>query len=129
MQTSDSISRKSRITGWILSALVILFCLFDAFGKLTKPEAVIKGTVQMGYPESLITSIGVILLVFTILYAIPRASLLGLVLLTGYLGGAVASTMRIEAPLFSHILFPVYFAIIAWTGLYLRSGKLRELVK
>lgn len=125
----NAVNKTSRIIGWILSILAILFCLFDIFGKFTKPEAVIKGTMQMGYPESLITPIGIILLICTILYAIPQTALLGAVLLTGYLGGAVASGLRIEAPLFSNILFPVYFAVVVWVGIYLRSEKLRKLVK
>ena len=108
--------------------LVILFMLFDVFGKLTKPEAVVKGTMQLGYPESLITPIGIILLMCTILYSIPRTSLLGAVLLTGYFGGAVASNLRVENPLFSNTLFPVYFAILAWTGVYLRNASLRKLI-
>jgi hypothetical protein len=121
--------RTGRITGWILSIIVILFMLFDAFGKFVKPEAVIKGTTDLGYPESLITPIGIILLICTILYAVPKSALLGAVLLTGYLGGAVASNMRVENPLFSHILFPVYMSILLWLGLYLRSDKLRRLLK
>jgi hypothetical protein len=108
--------------------LAILFLLFDIFGKLTKPEAVIKGTIDLGYPESLITPIGVILLICTLLYVIPRTAILGAVLLTGYLGGAIASNMRIESPLFSHVLFPIYFAIFIWGGLYLRSASLMNLV-
>lgn len=129
METVNNNKKTSRIIGWALSILVILFCLFDVFGKFTKPEMVVKGTMQFGFTESMITPIGIMLLVCTILYGIPRTALLGAVLLTGYLGGAVASNMRIEAPLFSNTLFPVYFAILTWVGLYLRSEKLRYLVK
>ncbi len=128
MEQSHQPGKGARITGWVLSGIVILFCLFDSFGKFAKPEAVIEGTRQFGYPEHLITPIGIMLLVCTVLYSIPRTALLGAVLLTGYLGGAVASNVRVENPLFSHTLFSVYFAIIAWLGLYLRSGKLRRLV-
>jgi hypothetical protein len=128
MNTTNNNRKGARIIGWILSILAILFLLFDIFGKLTKPEAVIKGTIDLGYPESLITPIGVILLICTLLYVIPRTAILGAVLLTGYLGGAIASNMRIESPLFSHVLFPIYFAIFIWGGLYLRSASLRNLV-
>ena len=128
METTINNKKGSRIAGWIISILVILFMLFDVFGKLTKPEAVVKGTMQLGYPESLITPIGIILLMCTILYSIPRTSLLGAVLLTGYFGGAVASNLRVENPLFSNTLFPVYFAILAWTGVYLRNASLRKLI-
>jgi ABC-type transport system involved in cytochrome c biogenesis permease component len=128
METTINNKKGSRIAGWIISILVILFMLFDVFGKLTKPEAVVKGTMQLGYPESLITPIGIILLMCTILYSIPRTSLLGAMLLTGYFGGAVASNLRVENPLFSNTLFPVYFAILAWTGVYLRNASLRKLI-
>ena len=129
MESVNNNNKTSRIIGWMLCILVILFCLFDVFGKFTKPEMVVKGTMQFGYAESMIMPIGIILLICTILYAIPQPSLLGAVLLTGYLGSAVASNMRIEAPLFSNTLFPIYFAILAWVGLYLRSEKLRYLIK
>jgi hypothetical protein len=119
--------KAAKTVGWILTILAILFCLFDVFGKLTKPEAVLKGTIGLGYPEGLITPIGIILLICTILYAIPRTSFYGAILLTAYLGGAVASCLRIEAPLFSNTLFPVYFAILVWAGLILRSSKVRYL--
>lgn len=128
MNTANNNPKGARITGWVLSILAILFLLFDAFGKLAKPEAVIKGTTDLGYPESLITPIGIILLICTLLYAIPRTTILGAVLLTGYLGGAVASNMRVESPLFSHVLFPVYLAVFIWGGIYLRNPSLRNLV-
>lgn len=125
----NTVNKTSRIIGWILSILVMLFLLFDAFGKFTKPEAVIKGTTDLGYPVSSITLLGVILLICTILYAIPKTSLLGAVLLTGYMGGAIATQIRVENPLFTYILVPVYLGIILWLGLYLRSTKLRGLIK
>jgi hypothetical protein len=107
----------------------MLFLLFDAFGKFIKPEAVIKGTTDLGYPVSSITLLGAILLICTILYAIPKTSLLGAVLLTGYMGGAIATQIRVENPLFTYILVPIYLGIILWLGLYLRSTKLRGLIK
>ena len=129
MESINNNNTKRRLIEFMLCILVILFCLFDVFGKFTKPEMVVKGTMQFGYAESMIMPIGIILLICTILYAIPQTSLLGAVLLTGYLGFAVASNRRIEAPLFSNTLFPIHFAILAWVGLYLRSEKLRYLIK
>jgi hypothetical protein len=129
MESTINNNKTSRIIGWVLSIIIILFLLFDAYGKLTKPDMVVKGTMDLGYPENVITPIGIILLVCTVLYAIPKSALLGAVLLTGYMGGAIATHIRVENPLFSHILFPVYLAILFWLGLYLRSDKLRRLVK
>lgn len=128
MENTINISKTSRIIGWALSILVILFMLFDVFGKFSKPDEVIKGTMDLGYPESSITLLGIILLICTLLYAFPKTALLGAVLLTGYLGGAVATHIRVENPLFTHILFPVYLGILLWLGLYLRSIKLRRLI-
>lgn len=96
--------------------------------KLVKPAPVIEGTLQLGYPESIITALGVILLTCVVLYAIPRTAFLGALLLTGYLGGAVATHVRVGHPLFSHILFPVYLAVIIWAGLALRQPKLAEVL-
>jgi len=128
MKPENATTKNTARAGWIISIVTILFLLFDIFGKFMKPEPVLKGTMQLGYPESMITPIGIILLICTILYIIPRTSLLGVVLLTGYLGGAVASNMRVDSPLFSNTLFPVYFAILAWAGIYFRSASLRKLI-
>jgi hypothetical protein len=117
---------RARI-GWALSILTILFMLFDASGKLALESHVIDATTKIGYPVATIRPIGVIALLCTILYAVPRTAVLGAVLLTGFYGGAVASKIRIEAPLFSSILFAVYFGFIAWSGLYLRDDRLRAL--
>jgi DoxX-like protein len=122
-----SITTRRRVGG-ILSGIAILFLLFDSFGKLAKAQAVIEGTVKLGYPESSIVPIGVILLVCTVLYAIPRTAVLGAILLTGYLGGAVATNLRVGNPLFLYILFPIYVAGFIWGGLYLREDRLRELL-
>jgi hypothetical protein len=120
---------KSRLwTARILSGLAAAFLLFDAVMKLVKPPVVVKATVELGYPESTIVGIGVVLLVCMLLYLIPRTSILGAVLLTGYLGGAVASNVRIGNPLFSHVLFPIYVAALVWGGLYLRDTRLRTLI-
>jgi len=129
MENAINISKTSRIIGWVLSILVILFLLFDVSGKFMKPEVVVKGTMDLGYPESTITLLGIILLICTLLYAFPKTAILGAVLLTGYMGGAIATHIRVENPLFTHILSPVYMAIFFWGGLYLRSMKLRRMVK
>jgi hypothetical protein len=113
--------------GWGLSILTILFMLFDAGGKLALESHVIDATTKIGYPVAAIRPIGIIALLCTILYLVPRTAILGAVLLTGFYGGAVASKIRIEDPLFSSILFAVYFGIIAWGGLYLRDDRLRTL--
>jgi hypothetical protein len=127
--TQTAPASKSRLwAGRILTALAAAFLLFDGVMKLVKPPVVVKATVEMGYPESTIVGIGVVLLVCTILYLIPRTSILGAVLLTGYLGGAVASNVRVGNPLFSHVLFPVYVGAMVWGGLYLRDTRLRTLI-
>lgn len=119
-------NKTSLIAGWTISGLLILFFLWDAFGKFSKPEIVVKTTMELGYPESVITPLGIILLVCTALYALPRTAFIGAILLTGYLGGAVATHLRLSAPLFSNTLFPVYFGILIWLGLYLRSAKFKQ---
>jgi hypothetical protein len=120
---------KGRLwTGRIMSALPVLFLLVDAVGKLVKPAPVVEGTVQLGYPESVLLGLGIVLLTCTVLYVIPRTAILGAILLTGYLGGAVATHVRVGSPLFSHILFPVYVAVLIWGGLYLRDERLRTLI-
>lgn len=100
----------------------------DAVGKLVKPEPVITGTLQLGYGEGVILPLGVILLTSTLLYLLPRSGILGAVLLTAYLGGAVATHLRIGNPLFTHTLFPVYLGILIWLGLWLRDPRLRALI-
>ncbi|HET7321605.1 MAG TPA: DoxX family protein [Longimicrobiaceae bacterium] len=115
-------------TGRVLSALAILFLLMDAVMKLVKPAAVVEGTLQLGYPESSIVGIGIVLLISTLLYAMPRTAVLGALLLTGYLGGAVATHVRVADPLFTHVLFPTYLAAFIWGGLYLREPRLRLLL-
>lgn len=124
---TTTISKKALWAGRIISALPILFLLFDASMKLIKAAPVVEGTVKLGYPESTIVPIGAVLLVCTLLYAIPQTSVLGAMLLTGYLGGAVATHVRVGDPLFTHVLFPVYMGILVWLGLYLREAHLRAL--
>lgn len=116
-------------TGRVLSTLVVLFLLFDGTGKLLRLAPVMKGTVvELGYPATTVVGIGVVLLACTGLYLVPRTAILGAVLLTGYLGGAVASQVRVGNPLFGYVLFPVYVATAAWIGLYLRDPRLRAVL-
>ncbi len=120
---------KARLwTGRILSGLAVLFLLFDAIIKLIKIRPVVEGFARLGYPEGVAVPIGVVLLVCVIIYVIPRPSVLGAILLTGYLGGAVATHVRVGDPLFSHVLFPTYVGLLIWGGLYLREERLRALV-
>ncbi len=122
------VSRAASRIGTALTALLTLFFLFDAGTKLVQVPMVVTATQQMGFPISAVPVIGTVLLVCLALYLVPRTSILGAVLLTAYLGGAVCAQLRIEAPLFSATLFPVYFGVVVWVALYLRSKQLRELV-
>lgn len=125
---SEAPTTKRSWAGIVISAIPTLFLLVDAVAKLFKPEPVVTGTVELGYPETVIVPLGVVLLVCTLLYAIPVTSVVGAILLTGYLGGAIATHVRIGSPLFTHQLFPVYLGIMIWLGLYLRDIRLRSLV-
>lgn len=131
MQTniqSAAVSKKALWAGRILSGLPALFLLLDGVGKLAQPVQVVDGTKELGYPASVILPLGIVLLTCTILYIIPRTSVLGAILLTGYLGGAVATHVRVANPLFTHTLFPTYLGVMLWAGLYLRDLRLRALV-
>lgn len=121
------VSKKTLWAGRIMSYLPALFLLFDAISKLVKPAAVVEATVKLGYPESVVVPLGITLLICTVLYLIPKTAILGAILLTGYLGGAVATHVRISDSLFT-ILFPVIFGILLWGGLYLRDERLRMLI-
>ena len=118
---------KRSWAGIVVSAVPTLFLLLDAVGKLIKPEPVVTGTIELGYPETVIVPLGILLLICTILYAIPVTSILGAILLTGYLGGAVATHVRVGGPI-ANILFPVECGLMVWAGLWLRSSSLRRLV-
>lgn len=123
-----SVSSKAAWTGRIMSALAVLFLLFDSIIKFTNVPAVSEAFTQLGYPISLAPVIGTIELILLILYLIPRTSILGAILFTGHLGGAIASHVRVNDPLFSHVLFPIYVGLLLWGGLYLRDEKLRALI-
>ena len=127
MQTAP-VSKKRLWAGRIMSALPALFLLVDGIAKSAKPAPVVEGTVKLGYPETVIVPLGIILLTCTIIYVIPRTSVLGAILLTGYLGGAVATHVRVGDPLFTHVLFPVYLGVLIWGGLYLRDDRLPALI-
>ena len=121
-------SRKRLWIGFAISGTLLLFLLFDSVGKLLKVPPVVEGSARLGYPESSIVGIGVVLLICTVLFAIPKTSFFGAILLTGYLGGAVATHVRIGSPLASHTLFPLYVALMLWGGLYPREPRLRALI-
>lgn len=123
-----SSSTKNVWTGRVLSGLVVLFLIPDGIVKFIKPAPVVEAFAHLGWPLSLANALGVLLLVCTAIYAFPRTAFLGAILLTGYLGGAVATHLRAGDPLFSHILFPTYLGVLLWLGLYLRDSRLRALV-
>ena len=125
---TPTMSSKALWTGRILSGLSALFLGVDAVMKVMQARVVMEATVQLGYPESTVFGIGITLLVCTLLYAIPRTAILGAILLTGYLGGAIATQVRVGNPLFTHVLFPVYVAAMIWGGIYLRDSRLRAIV-
>ena len=122
------LSRAASRTGTVLTVLLSLYFLFDAVPKLLQLPVVVEATQQMGFAASAVPVIGAVLLVCLALYLVPRTAILGAVLLTGYLGGAVCAQLRIDAPLFSTMLFPVYFGVVVWVALYLRSPQLRRVV-
>ena len=123
----STVSKMELRVGRIISAIASLFLLVDSVMKLFKPPVVVKATLQLGYPESAIVGIGATLLVCTLLYIVPRTSTIGAVLLTGYLGGAVASNVRAGMPLFNAV-FPMIIGGLAWGGLWFRDLRVRNLV-
>jgi hypothetical protein len=122
------ISKKSRWAGRIISGLVVLFLLFDGITKVMKVAPVMEASARLGFPANMIVGIGIVLLACTVVYVVPRTSILGAILLTGYLGGAVVTQFRAGSALFSEALFPVYFGVLVWAGIYLRDGRLRALI-
>jgi hypothetical protein len=124
------VSKSARWSGRVVSGLVIVFLLFDGAIKLVPWPVVTETMDRMGYgsSEALARSLGLISLVCTVLYAVPPTSILGAILLTGYLGGAIASHVRIGSPLFSHVLFGFYLGLMVWGGLWLRDRSLRALM-
>jgi DoxX-like protein len=112
-----------RIIGWILSVLLALFMLVDGIGHTMQFAPYVKGTVDVGYPRSVIVPIGIVEIAITILYMIPQTNILGAILLTAYFGGATATHVRVSQPFF----FPIGFGIVTWLGLWLRDAHLRRL--
>jgi DoxX-like family len=121
-----AVSKKALWTGRIISGWLVLFLLFDGVVKVIKLAPAMEGTGRLGYPLSLVVPIGIVELLCVIAYVIPRTSILGAILLTGYLGGATATQVRVEDPWF---LFPVAVGVLLWVGLLLREPRLRSLVR
>ena len=133
MQTADQtapISGGALWAGRILSGLVILFLIFDIVVKLIPLEIALTTSGELAYPSSVAFArrLGILLLICTAFYAFPRTSILGAIPLTGYLGGAIATHVRVGSPIFSHTLFGVYLGLMLWGGLFLRDARLRTLV-
>ena len=127
--TRTATSNRALWTGRILTGLAVLFLLFDITIKLTVSPEAVKGTTDLGWPVHHMLTLALIQAVCLVLYLIPRTAPLGAVLWTGYLGGAIATHLRIDNPLFSHTLFPIYVAALIWGGLYLRDARVRALLR
>jgi DoxX-like family len=127
---STPVPRSQRIAGLILSGLIVAFLVFDGAIKLVPIAPVTETMTALGYSGDpmLARSLGIITLVCALLYAIPRTSVLGAILLTGLLGGAIATHLRVGSPVFSHLLFGAYLGILAWGGLYLRYEAVRRMI-
>src|SRR5215467_8909506 len=126
LETSSRVQR-SKLTLWggrMIRGLVVLFLLFDGVTKIIRAPAALAATAQLGFSASQIIGIGALLLACTIVYVIPRTSILGAILLTGYLGGATATHVRIGEPFFA----PIILGVLVWGGLFLRDEQLRELI-
>jgi len=128
VQQPQALSGKGALwTGRIITGIVVLFLLVDAIMKVIESGPAMEGSVQLGWPEQAVQGIGIVLLSATILYVIPRTSILGAIILTGYLGGATAVMVRAMQPGHPY-LFPVVFGVLVWAGLFLRDEKLRALI-
>lgn len=125
-ENTGSVSKGSRVSGRALSGVLAALLLADGVAKLFKPGPVLEGTVRLGYSESVIVPLGIVLTLCTLLYLVPRTAVLGAILLTGYLGGAVATHVRAGGGWFE-ILFPVAMGLLLWFGLWLRDARLRAL--
>lgn len=129
MSTAAAPTSSSRLwAGRVLSGLGAAFMIFDGVIHVLKIAPVVEAFEQLGYPIGASRTLGLIELICVALYLLPRTSVLGAVLLTGYLGGAIATQVRVGAPLFSVTLFPVYVALLLWGGLYLRDWQVRSLI-
>lgn len=126
--TTTPVSKGKLWTARIMGALVILFMLMDSIFKLIPNDIVTKGTVELGYQAHHIPVMGILGFISTLLFIIPRTQILGAILLTGYFGGAIATHVRLDNPLFSHILFPVYLGVLAWGSVWLKNENFRRLI-
>lgn len=123
-----TISRKVLWGGRVASGFVVLFLAFDATIKVLQLPAALEGSGALGYSASVVLALGLIQVALLVAYLVPRTAVLGAVLWTGYLGGAIASHVRMGNPLFSHVLFPIYVALLLWGGLWLCDARLRSLL-
>jgi hypothetical protein len=126
---SSSPSRVSAWCGYILSALAVLFLTFDTVIKVLQLPVAVRATQQLGFTANAVFVVGVIQALCLALYLVPRTAVLGAALWIGYLGGAIATHIRAESPLFTHTLFPIYIAALLWAGLWLRDGRLRRILR
>jgi hypothetical protein len=122
--------KRDKTIGWVLSGLLILFLIMDLTMKFAMLRPVVDTSLQLGWPADAgtVRTLATMLLIATALYAWPRTAVLGAILLTGYLGGAVATHVRIGSPLFTHVLFGVYLGLFAWGGLWFRDPRVRALI-
>jgi hypothetical protein len=121
-------SKARRWAGRVLTGIPVLFLVFDCIIKFVCPPMVVAANAQLGYQPGVVFPLGLVLATCLAVYLIPRTAIVGAVLLTGYLGGAIATHVRVGDPLFSHVLFPIYVAVLLWGGLYLRDGRLRAVL-
>lgn len=124
---AEAPSQRARWAGRVLSGIGVLFLTFDASMKLLQVQPAIEGTRDLGWEPSAVFGLGVVQAICLALYLVPRTAVLGAILWTGYLGGAIATHVRVDHPLFSHVLFPVYVAAFLWIGLWLREPRLRAI--
>jgi hypothetical protein len=125
---ADATTRWKVTAAYVCTGLAALFLAFDTILKVLRLGPAVEGTASLGYPAASVQWIGLIELVCLSLYLVPRTAVLGALLMTGYLGGAVATHVRISSPLLTHTLFPIYVAGLLWAGLYLRDARLRDLL-
>lgn len=126
-KNTNPVSKIQMWIGHVLTGLIVIFLAMDSIVKFINPAPVVEASAKFGLPPGEAFTLGIILLTYTVIYAIPLTSILGAILLTGYLGGAAATQLRVNEPLFS-ILFPVLMGIAIWAGLYLRDARLRSLI-
>jgi hypothetical protein len=125
---TNTVSKGKLWTSRVMGGLVILFMLADSIFKFIQPVEVVQGTIDLGYGAHHIGVIGALGLLSVLLYAFPRTAVLGAIMLTGYFGGAVATHLRLDNPLFSHTIFPVYLGVLAWGALWLRDERVRKIM-